>query len=383
MSRKKKWAAALFVCLTLAMSAGTVSLAAKNVAKIGNKGYATLQAAVDAVQKGQVIKVTGNITTKDTLNISKSAQNSFTIDFGSGSYKYKGSGYAIELKQGRVTLKNANLTAGKLIKTEKGTNLVIPNGTYKGIMLTNWGTTLIKSGTFKGTGSTEGDQVREVGLLDNYGTMTIKGGTFSAGKNTAIENRGTITISDGTFTSSLKAASGTPMVGLLLDNRGKQGGALADEGATATITGGTFTGNVTAVHNCGILTVKAGRFTSNKSCTIINAEGTITVSGGSFKSKAKGIHAFWTQVTAKTFISGGEVTSAGTAIDCLDGGIVKATGGTFTSTSSEEPVLQAIGEGSELLVTGGKIVGKETYAYYEEDGGKVTIGSKVKVNTKY
>ena len=237
MKIRKKWALALSAGLVLALSAGlvlalsagTTSLAAKTAAKIGGKSYPTLQAAVDAAKKGQVVKVTGKISTKTTLSINKDAKDIFVIDFGSYAYKYKGSGYAIELKKGTVTLKNARLTSPKLIKTEKGTDLTIPNGAYKGIMITNMGTTAINGGIFKGTGSTAGEKVRETGLLDNYGTMFVRGGTFKAGKNTAIENRGTITITDGTFTSSLKATAGrpTPNDGLLLDNRGKAGGAVS------------------------------------------------------------------------------------------------------------------------------------------------------------
>lgn len=377
---KKKWILSAFVCLMLTLSVGTTAFAAKTAAKIGNKKYATLQTAVDKVKKGQTIKVVANITTDEPLEIGNASGRKFTIDFGGKEYKYTGEGYAIRLQKGTVTLKNASLTADNLIQTAKGTKLTIPNGTYRGIMITNLGTAVITGGTFKGTGSTAKELMRERALLDNYGTMTVSGGSFHSGKNTTIENRGTIRISGGTFSTKVKMY-GSATDGMVLDNRGKAGGAVSDKGATAVITGGTFSSTYLLSHNCGTLTVKAGTFASKKFNVFCNAEGKIIISGGDFKSGGTGVPVL-TQATAKTTVSGGTFTSKNTVASGRSGGTTKITGGTFTSTSAKEAVLSAV-DGAAISVTGGQIVGKKTYAWFATGGGKVTIGKKVKVDTKY
>ncbi len=247
----------------------TVS-AAKPAATIGSKKYKTLEAAIDAVKKGQTIVVQKNLTNQ--LPISLDRKTAFVLDMNHHKYSTYSGVTAFVLNAGKMTVKNAKkMTSSTLFHVNEGAALAVKNGSYVGGII-NYGTASIQGGSFSNTDG-------KTNVLDNRkGKMTVFGGTFTQ-KNTKyylISNTGTITIKGGRFTGGL--------------------GNHTEKTAKMIISGGTFRGNDkenTIINGAGTtLRISGGTFTAVGNFYVLNNEGKSYLSGGTFLNESD---ALWTK----------------------------------------------------------------------------------------
>ena len=172
------------------------------VAKIGDTGYNTLQAAINAAPSN--VETTITLTKNHSENVTVASGKNIVFDFGS------------------YTLSNSSNTA----------------------VITNKGTTKIISGTF--TSNSENTAVIN---NDPNGNLTISGGTVTAtGLRQAVYNdKGTVYITGGTFSASA-----------LVEEKNKRGTIQNLASSTIYITGGTITTTAAdgiAFTNLGTVTI--------------------------------------------------------------------------------------------------------------------------------
>lgn len=351
MKRKISSCCLVLAVLVLTLLTGISASAASNryVAKIGNKKYTSLSAAVKNVKSGQTIKVTSGIATSGSLVIHR-PNVKFTIDFGKQNYISTGKDHAIRVEAGSVTIKNARLTAkqgeGELLHVNKGAKAVIDGGTFKSKMfigkenlnnatyaIYNKGTLTIKKGSFIADFDSD---MRYAGLflIGNTGTMKISGGTFKGDRYGMLENWGNLTISGGSLISTAPE-----------DNFMSWGPYNFNDGIV-TITGGKLI-SACSMFNSGKLAMKGGTL---KCAELWGRDG----SSATFSGKCK------VEMTRRI----------GTQAQ------ITITGGTFKSSSKEDAMLYAASSKGRITVEGGRFIGKKTYLYEESDSGKVNFIGK-------
>lgn len=206
------------------------------VAKIGDTGYATLQAAVNAANND------------DTVMLVKDTDQGFAVPAGL-SITFDVNGKTLE-RTGQDIQNNGTL----IIRDNTKQGKIIANGGDVGIAI--------------GVGN---DSVTTI----EYANVEAVEGAVITGKATGA----TITIEDGVFSTS--------------DNAVIAGNGTKREGKAnvITINGGTFTGNIKSAGYiaCGIyapwkdiITVNGGNFTVNNGIGIVARAGQVTVNGGTF-----------------------------------------------------------------------------------------------------
>lgn len=206
------------------------------VAKIGDTGYATLQAAVNAANND------------DTVTLVKDTDQGFAVPAGL-SITFDVNGKTLE-RTGQDIQNNGTL----IIRDNTKQGKIIANGGGVGIAI--------------GVGN---DSVTTI----EYANVEAVEGAVITGKATGA----TITIKDGVFSTS--------------DNAVIAGNGTKREGKAnvITINGGTFTGNIKSAGYiaCGIyapwkdiITVNGGNFTVNNGIGIVARAGQVTVNGGTF-----------------------------------------------------------------------------------------------------
>ena len=368
MTKKRIWifTAALLLSLFLCIP----SYAASAVCKIGNKNYASLQKAVNAVKKGQTIKVTKKITTSETLQIQK-PKVSFTIDFSNKAYLFTAEGAEVlhVSPKSKVTLKNMNITSDGSLNVEKNATLTIVSGSYKGKTLFNNGTLNIKGGTFVMNG-----EFVIPDLIHNRGKLNVSGGTITG--NVHCAEAGSAAISAGTF-------KGTKDISFLFQANNK---------SNVTITGGKFTtpsGTCIGIFDGSSLIIKGGTFKTSDhqpgSCALIVAENsTATVTKGKFTGPVacggSGAKLKIKNGTINGIIEGrpgGKITLAGgKGSDCViarAGSVITIDFFTINQPKpnpNEAALLVAFGT---ININGGSFTSPEGVGYGEFDGGKVNF----------
>ena len=212
---------------------------APNVAEIGSTGYPTLQAAVDAVDEGQTIKLTDAITITDSSSITINGANSFTLDLNGKTLADDGSGSTSLIKHngsGTLTIQDSG-TGGKMTSSRSvGSNggtvelsggngaLTLLSGTIENTSASGAG--IFNNGT--GTVSIQDGIVRaEACSVNNKsGNVSVSGGVVSANKYLSaaiLSSAGKVTLSGGSIynptyvgvglsNSSLVVSSGSPII---------------------------------------------------------------------------------------------------------------------------------------------------------------------------
>lgn len=288
------------------------------VAQIGETKYTSLQAAINAAEEGQTVKVIRDINLTQTVTVA--ADKVVTLDLNGKTINTAWEDktaekhyYAFE-NEGTLTITDNSTEANGVINArgnfnygiltlEKGTiNAIDHNGgygvrNYEGSKFTMNGgliATTNENGDAPVSGAYDATTVRvdsgaefvmnggEINnisnftmAIENYGTTTIKENAGEVNSvHTTVANHGTMTISAGTFICN----------GL----EGVTAHALwATDGSTTTINGGTFNGkdnyngfNVNASAGAEV-EINGGKFESVHSGSLYG-EGTITVKGGTF-----------------------------------------------------------------------------------------------------
>ena len=150
------------------------------VAAIGDTGYLTIEAAIDAVEDGQTIKLLADLTATVVVPAGKN----FTLDFNS---------FGLTTNWGIKNSGTLTIVNGKINTSESS------------VVLYGGSVTTIESGTFT---ATDNAVITGQGLEQNKNvTLTINGGTFNGGITTAgyiacgvyVANSGTYAINGGTF----------------------------------------------------------------------------------------------------------------------------------------------------------------------------------------
>ena len=304
--------------LLMTVSSATLSVA-QNVAQIGTKGYATLQAAADAAKAGQTVTLINDVDLTTGSNLEVHKWLDIVLDMNGHSIKGANADHKNICVSGKLTLMDSKENSTGKIYAE----IPYQVGVYDKplVQVDNNGAFVMESGHINSVPA--GDRQFVIGAY-NYSTVTINGGTIESGwyaingSNDEYQNT-TITINGGTLVSTSSYAISHPQFGTLtIDNRAVVYGA-----------GGAID------MKRGNLVVKGGIMTSKgKGNTGKWGEGT-----GDPDKAALNFCAPYGNVTAT--IKGGTITAAGDAVLTDDQPIADRTvtlaieGGTYSSDVSK------------------------------------------------
>lgn len=304
--------------LLMTVSSATLSVA-QNVAQIGTKGYATLQAAADAATAGQTVTLINDVDLTTGSNLEVHKWLDIVLDMNGHSIKGANADHKNICVSGKLTLMDSKENSTGKIYAE----IPYQVGVYDKplVQVDNNGAFVMESGHINSVPA--GDRQFVIGAY-NYSTVTINGGTIESGwyaingSNDEYQNT-TITINGGTLVSTSSYAISHPQFGTLtIDNRAIVYGA-----------GGAID------MKRGNLVVKGGIMTSKgKGNTGKWGEGT-----GDPDKAALNFCAPYGNVTAT--IKGGTITAAGDAVLTDDQPIADRTvtlaieGGTYSSDVSK------------------------------------------------
>lgn len=236
--KRKLFTAALVLIIALALFP-SFALADGPVAAIGSTQYDSIQDAVDAAGKGDVVTLIGDVYLTETVNVAEGKD--ITLDLNGKKitvYKDESAGrslYAIN-NYGTFTLidsvGNGSITARGIQNLENG-NMTVESGkiiacdTNGGACIWNEANVVINGGTFETLHvGTANDNVG-IGCLNNSGTALVTGGTFKD-----VNRRTYAIISTGHIEI-------TPAEGKTVTVIGAHG-ALAVDSGTAVVNGGSY-----------------------------------------------------------------------------------------------------------------------------------------------
>ena len=291
------------ILLTLALLVGLMPwsalparASASYVAQIGETGYATVQAAINAAQNGDTVTLLADVTTDSTITVNTGTEESpvtldlagHVIDRGLATLAKSG-GYVMNVKM------NASLTlvdsAPEATHTGSYANLptggVITGGNNNSHSDTNTGGGVVVDGTFTMSGGTiyhntasDGSNGKGGGVYVNGGKFHMTGGSIS--DNTAANGGGGVYVTDG----GEFHMSGTAK---LSGNKARQGGGVRvfSNGTFTMESGATVSGNSSnsggGVYVGGTFTMNGGAISGNNAEGTgggVCVDGTFTMTGG-------------------------------------------------------------------------------------------------------
>lgn len=343
-------------------------------AGIGDKGYVTLQAAVDAAKGGDTITLLKNVQLTSQVDITKEIKldmNGKTISYVGSSMLGKG---VIHVKDGGdlTVYGNGSIEAGENCYAaitvygngdDTPEKLTIENGSFKGLYYpisgngTKHNTEItINGGTFS---STDGLCIYH----PQDGTLTINGGSFE-GQESAIEIRsGNLTINDGTFKATNTLASSTP-----------NGNGTTSNGVAIAVAQHTTKKPIN-------VTIKGGKFEGysafyesnpqNNSADDI-AKVNLVITGGTFNAINGGTCAVYSQ-DKKGFITGGTFSTDPSDYVPFGYDVVETADGYVVSTSTELTVNDA----DQLMKFAASVNAGNDYA-----GKTITLKSDINLTGK-
>ena len=304
----------------------------EGVAKIGEKGYATLAEAVNAAQDNQTVTLLKNIQLKsvsknDALVIPKGKEitldlNGMKLDAGLRTGSSDRHNYAIA-NRGKLTIRDS-----------------VGTGSISGRGVENFGTMVMESGTIYAVDKVGGASIWNEGTLTMTGGSLLVIGDHQVGSSSdsagvgCLNNSGTVLITGGTFKDVNKRTYAiistgkleiTPAEGSEVIVDGAHGGLAIDAG-TAVVNGGTYSS-----------TDFYGLYVSNDGKGQDPMNAAVTVNGGEFSGKS---YAVWigsdynNPVNSSIAIKGGTFNQPLNAQDCTREGAIVVSGGTFAADPS-------------------------------------------------
>ena len=300
--------------LLMTVSSATLSVA-QNVAQIGTKGYATLQAAADAAKAGQTVTLINDVDLTTGSNLEVHKWLDIVLDMNGHSIKGANADHKNICVSGKLTLMDSKENSTGKIYAE----IPYQVGVYDKplVQVDNNGAFVMESGHIKSVPA--GDRQFVIGAY-NYSTVIINGGTIESGwyaingSNDEYQNT-TITINGGTLVSTSSYAISHPQSGTLtIDNRAVvygAGGAIDMKRGNLVVKGGIMTskdkgdtgkwgegtgdpdkaalnfcapyGNVTATIKGGTITA-AGDAVLTDDQPIADRTATLAIEGGRYSS---------------------------------------------------------------------------------------------------
>lgn len=322
--------------LLMTVSSATLSVA-QNVAQIGTKGYATLQAAADAAKAGQTVTLINDVDLTTGSNLEVHKWLNIVLDMNGHSIKGANADHKNICVSGILTLKDSKENStGKiyaetpyqdgvydkpLVEVNNGGEFVMESGHinsvpagnhqfvigayYNSKVIINGGT--IESGWYAINGSNDEYQSPTITInggtlvsTSSYaishphsGTLTINSGAVVYGAGGAIDmKRGNLVVNGGIMTSKGKGNTGKWGEGTGDPDKAALNFCAPYGNVTATIKGGTITAAGDAVltddqpiaDRTATLAIEGGKYSSDvsKYCSsgytaTPNADGTYTV----------------------------------------------------------------------------------------------------------
>ena len=230
--------------LLMTVSSATLSVA-QNVAQIGTKGYATLQAAADAATAGQTVTLINDVDLTTGSNLEVHKWLDIVLDMNGHSIKGANANHKNICVSGKLTLKDSKENSTGKIYAETP----YQDGVYDKplVEVINDGEFVMESGHINSVPA--GDHQFVIGAYYNS-KVIINGGTIESGwyaingSNDEYQNT-TITINGGTLVSTSSYAISHPQSGTLtIDNRAVvygAGGAIDMKRGNLVVNGGTMT----------------------------------------------------------------------------------------------------------------------------------------------
>ena len=317
---------------TIENSDGTYSIALDEttaVAKIGEVGYSSLQAAINDTNDNDIVVLLKNVN-EDVI---------------------VPAGVALTLDLNGKTLTNVS---SDTITVEKGASL-----------------------TVTGEGTVDNKSNGRAAIFNN-GTVVLNGGTFDRTSETGesadisggnswytICNHGIMTINDGVTVKNTGSFSSMIENGYFSYNdsntRNGHNPSVNEANPTLTINGGEFIGGLNTVKNDdgGILNIKDGNFTNTTQAAVLNWN-VATIDGGYFETDALNCILNGAYTTASSTNDLGELTiNGGTFISngvtvlnyFADDELVDITGGTYLANGKpDESVMQFVSGNSGMII---------------------------------
>ena len=273
----------------------TPSASTTVVAKIGEQGYATLQAAVGAATVGQTIVLVADTAEDITVANGKD----ITIDLN-----------------------------GKTVKNVTSDTITVALGAKL---------------TITGTGTVDNVTHQRAAIVNN-GTATLNGGTYTRSKENSDNNKEDAKGNSFYTILSDNGATMTINEGVTVTNVGHFSSMICNGGTSAStstmiINGGTFNGGLNAIKNdeAGVLTINGGDFSNTSQFVVMNWHKT-TINGGSFKAQSSAEAVLFTAKYAEN-----------TAV-----GELTIKNGTFERAADTQKMLEVTykGENGNVLYTG-------------------------------
>ncbi|MCD8371677.1 MAG: carbohydrate-binding domain-containing protein [Clostridia bacterium] len=338
------------------------------IATIGNLGYSTLQAAINAAG-----------TEETTITLIANTTEDITIE--------NGQNIILDLNDNTITNVSSHT-----ITVESGATLTIigdgtvDNVTHRMAAIENEGTVILNGGTYtrsKEAGTTTSSSGNNSWyVIVNHGSMTINNGVTvnnAIGKYSSLIDNGWATASDNKneATAYLTINGGTFI--------GGKYNIKSDDYSEVTITGGKFTGGGTsAVFNWNKTTISGGEFESDglyviwagaDSSTGYDA-GEVVITGGTFTAKSNGYAVYNNYSNATVTISDGNFTGK---VYCVTSSEATISGGIYSDTSAAAYVVSGSlleGVGTQ---TGGYFGVNKTTAYVAQIGdlGYITLQAAI------
>lgn len=332
---------AVMMAFVMAMPvSANAEISQTDVASIGDKGYATLQEAFDAVQDGDTIELLKDIEVNEGSNgVRYAGDADFTVDFNGFTFTSNTTNSAfviVSYNSTDVTLKNGTITAG--------------SSAY---------CTVITEGA---------DGADVVVTIEN---MTLNN-SRSYGNSIKAFNNSTVNVNDTTVNSK-NGAGGTEAAGGIVNITNcqyDQGGFYDHNSTNMAASGG------------GTVNVYSGTFTSaNYGAYIFNSGGTINIEGGTFDSEKAVLKSDTTSTASSPstiYVSGGDFAGE---YSIMDGTELSITGGSF----SEDPLdyvdkglavaeITKKGSSESTFAVGKKAIDQKTAEAEEGDQIKIISG---------
>ena len=307
-------------------------------AAIGNVHYDTLKEAFEHVEDGETIKLLGDVTLTDYIDVreSETDQVEFTLDLG--THKLSSPGIVLRIFNSDVTITN-----GTVETTYSST--IAGSCTAAIWCRKNTTLTIAENATISAAGTTNGEGNYGVGIWnDGNGTHVIIDGTINGGNGFTIN--GQLKDTNADVSLEVNGRIDVEQCGLYLAGYGKT--VIND---SASITGGKTGVEIRA----GELDVNGGTITGGDNYRISSNSGGPSASGAGIAVSQHG-----TKLPISVKITDGEISGAyavaekapetGAVTDIID---VSITGGEFKATVANNEAVSIIDNENILDITGG------------------------------